>query len=425
MKTITRAWTRRDYGFLIIIMGLMGAYYWAIRGTGGYGGETGGMLAGLGWALLWYGFSGIGAEAERRPYGHPWALFAITCGIAMGGFTGYGVYTAWVRGDFYLNYPEMHRDVPAWTGYAMLFLCGLHWGGNAGAFLAWCAPQKPLRAMDWALRIACGVGGAIAASVFVRACPQLFLPYYAEGLYSVPEYKTCVRALDSIHTIAPHVGLALGFLTYEILRRDWRAVGMILTVGLGFAIPFAAGGYWHTLHDLPIKLGWWKNWEMTIGLGGGIAFGLAFWLFNQPGKTQQHKLGPKSEKFFLSGFPLWLPLNSVLSGLYSGLWELHGARPTTLGHIVVLLISAAPFAWLWWRGKSGLPDVDRRFALSFKGMLWLQALIIVSGYLVSIPMAWKLANVVLVLLYTGYIGVSIALGWLLAIEPAPKRQRGA
>jgi hypothetical protein len=316
----------------------------------------------------------------------------------------------------------MHRDVAPWTGYAMLFLCGLHWGGNAGAFMAWCAPGKPMRGLDWAVRVACGIGGAVAAGVFVRIFPQLFLPFYSEGIYSVFEYKTCIRALDSIHTIAPHVGLFLGFLAYEIMRRDWRAAGMMLTMGFGFAIPFAVGGYWHTCHDLPIKLGWWKNWEMSIGLGGGLALGLAFWLFNRPGGKPQFKLGPKSEAFFLSGFPVWLPTYNVLSGLYSGLWELHGARPTTFGHLIVLVLSALPFIFIWWRRKTGLPDVAHRFQLSFRGMLLFQALIIVSGFLVSIPMAWQLANIVLVSLYVGYVGISLILGWLLTVEATPQRK---
>ena len=163
MDSTDVAWTRRDYVMTAAVMTLMGGFYWAIRGTTGYGGETGGMLAGFGWALLWYGLSRAGAGAGRRPYGGPWMLLAISLGIALGGMTGYGVYISWVRGTYCLNYPELCRPVSVWTGYGMLFLCGLHWGGNAGCFMAWCAPRRPLRWYDWAMRIGCGVAGAAAA----------------------------------------------------------------------------------------------------------------------------------------------------------------------------------------------------------------------------------------------------------------------
>jgi hypothetical protein len=409
--SMEKKWTRADYAIVVAVMGLMGAYYWAIRGTTGYGGETGGMLAGFGWALLWYGFSQTGEGAARRPYGRPWLLLAITLGIAFGGFTGYGVYISWLNGRHYLNYPELPRAVAPWTGYAMLFLCGLHWGGNTGCAMAWCAPERPLRARDWMVRIACGVAGAVGAGIFVRVFPQLFLPFYSEGIYSVPEYKTCLRAQDSIRNIAPHVGLFLGFLAFEIARRDRRAVAMILTLGLGFAIPFAAGGYWQTFHDAPLKLGWWKNWEMSIGLGGGLAFGAAFWCFNRPGAAIPAPLGPKARAFFRSGLPLWLPSVAVLQGLYDGVCQIHGADPTTLGYAAVLGLPTIVLlaAWAWRRFSESPEAASAPYRLSFRAIAVLQILIILAGVAVTIPLEWRLANTVLAALYAGYLGISAIL----------------
>jgi hypothetical protein len=128
--------SKKSYVFAALVMGLMGAFFWAIRGTGGYGGAQGGMLAGLGWAMLWHYFSRFNGDHSRRPYGSGRMIAAITLGIAAGGLTGYGVYTGWVRGKFYLDYPDQVRAVSPLWGYAMLFLCGLHWGGLAGAFMA-------------------------------------------------------------------------------------------------------------------------------------------------------------------------------------------------------------------------------------------------------------------------------------------------
>lgn len=404
-----------DYILVAIICGLMGAFYWAIRGTGGFGGAAGGALAGFGWALLWHAFSHSDGAGEHRPYSHAWMVWAITLGIAFGGLTGYGVYTAWVRGTFYLDYPGGVREVGAWTGYAMLFVCGLHWGGNTGCFMAWCAPGRPVRGRDWLLRIACGVAGAVAAGIVVRVFPQLFLPFYGEGLYQVEANATCQRAVGSIHNIAWHVGLFLGFLGYEIGRRDWRAVGMILVLALGFAIPFAVGGAWHTMHGSELKIGWWKNWEMTIGLGGGLAFGLAFFLFNRPAAASRPALGAKSRAFFASYFPFWLPALIVCFSVYDGLSNLHGFERTAAGHIIILvLLTAVVGATAWRRIQQTKGQQNARFRLPFPEILAFQALIIAAGYLTSIPGdELRLANKVLLVLYTIYIGCSCALAFLL------------
>jgi hypothetical protein len=387
----------------------MGAFYWAIRGTGGFGGSEGGTFAGFGWALLWLAFSRHGApDGDRRPYSNPWMLWAITLGIAYGGMTGYGVYIAWLNGKFYLNYPESVRDVSAWTGYAMLFICGLHWGGNAGCFMAWCAPLRKVTWKGWLVRIACGITGAVAAGVFVRVFPQLFLPYHGEGLYDVKEYATCQRALGSIRNIAPHVGLAMGFLAYEVGRKDWRAVGMILTMALGFAIPFTVGGIWQTMHESGLRIDWWKNWEMTIGLGGGLAFGLAFYLFNRPGEGRPAGLGPKSRAFFRTGFPVWLPLALIVQSAYSGWTQMYDIERSATVRYILLVMSICPFLGTWLVGKiRGFDEEDGPYWLSLPAICVLQVLLVSAGYLVSKPPELAFANKVLLSLYTIYIALSL------------------
>ena len=124
-----------DYVLIALIMSLMGAFFWAIRGTSGFGGSSGGALAGIGWALLWVGFSHFGGDGAFRPYGSGCMLAAITLGIAVGGLTGYGVYISWLNGVYQMNGNEVTREIAPWTGYAMLFLCGIHWGGVAGSFI--------------------------------------------------------------------------------------------------------------------------------------------------------------------------------------------------------------------------------------------------------------------------------------------------
>lgn len=408
-------WTTGDYLLVTIVMGLMGAFYWAIRGTTGYGGETGGMLAGFGWALFWYAFSQNGTGAERRPYNQPWLLLAISLGIAFGGYTGYGVYISWLNGRFHLNYPEGVRDVPAWTGYAMLFLCGLHWGGNTGCFMAWCSPHRGLHARDWAARIACGVLGALGMYAFVHMFPQLFLPFYAEGIYEVPDYATCQRSLATIREIAPHLGLFLGFFAYEIVRGDWRAVALILTVALGFAIPFTVGGYWQTRPYPSIEIDWWKNWEMTIGLGGGLSLGLAFWLFNRPGDKHAAPLSARARAFFRTDLILCFASANVVQGAYDGWCEIHNAAPVISGYaflaLATLILLLAARTWRW---VSESPEAAAApYRLSMRAVIAFQAFIIAAGWLVTIPAEWRFANTFLVLMYTGCIGVSLIMVGLL------------
>ncbi|MFO7973535.1 MAG: hypothetical protein R6V12_02755 [Candidatus Hydrogenedentota bacterium] len=416
MNTSRRSLDGLDYLLIAVVMGLMGAFYWAIRGTGGFGGAAGGTFAGFGWALLWLAFSRHGPpDGERRPYSNPWMLWAITLGIAFGGLTGYGVYISWLNGEFYLNHPEGMRTVGAWTGYTMLFVCGLHWGGNTGCFMAWCAPRRKVTWKGWLIRIGCGIAGAVAAGVIVRVFPQWFLPFYDEGLYSVDEYATCRRALGSIRNIAPHVGLAAGFLGYELARKDWRAAGMILVMALGFAIPFTVGGYWQTMHGSELRIDWWKNWEMTIGLGGGLAFGLAFYLFNLPGEAPPSKLGPKARAFFQTGFPVWLPLAVILLSTYSGVTGHFGIeRSARMGHALIIL-SLCPFLIASFLGKGRRLDEKAALLwLSLPAICVFQFLLIIAGYLVSIHPELRLANNVLLTLYTIYIGLSVVAAGIFA-----------
>ena len=410
-------WMRSvDYVLVALTMGLMGAFFWAIRGTGGYGGATGGALAGLGWAVLWHGFSRFGGAARQRAYGSVRMVAAVTFGIAAGGLTGYGVYIGWLQGMFYLDHPHGLRPVAAWTGYAMLFLCGLHWGGLTGAFMAWCAPRSPLGLKSWLARVAAGVCGAVAAALVVRLFPQWFLPFYGEGIYGVAENHTCIRALGSIRTIAPHVGLFLGFLAFELIRRDRRAAAIMLVMALGFAIPFTVGGYWQTLHGSALKLSWWKNWEMTIGLGGGLVFGLAFYLFNRPELGAPARPVTRKECIWGAGFPLWLAGGVVFAGAHEGLSKLHAwdeSAPARLAVALVYFIPATVAYLIWILRVQRLSDAERSGPAAVPIPVWVGtgalALIVTAGFLVSVPPELRLANTVLLALYTGYAGVSLAL----------------
>jgi len=395
---------------ILSVMALMGAFYWAIRGTGGYGGSMGGTLAGFGWGLLWYAFSRTGQGITHRPYGSPWMIAALTAGIAYGGATGYGVYISWLNGKFQYAHGMETRAVGAWTGYAMLFLCGLHWGGNTGCFMSWCERHESFGWKDWILRAASGILGGFLAYGFVRLFPQFFLPFYEEGIYQNEAYDICIRALGSVRNIMPHVGTFLGFLCYEAIRGHKRAVKMILTLALGFAIPFTVGGIWQTFHGSELRLGWWKHWEMTIGFGGGLSMGLAFLWFNRSQEGERPAWGKIGLALFRTRIPLWLPTYLIVRNCWDGWTKIRGMRPTPTQEWIILGFSVALFLAPWIVGKArGREQLSQaEFPISWKTLVALQLVIVLAGWMVTLPLEWHLSSKVIACLYAFYQLTSLA-----------------
>jgi len=318
---------------------------------------------------------------------------------------------------------EVTRQIAPWTGYVMLFLCGIHWGGVTGAFLSWCAAEKHLGWIGWLLRIASGLAGAVLAILAVRWFPQWFLPFYSEGYYQIEEYATSTRAMRSAPNVMSHVGLFLGFLVFEIARRDWRAVKLMLVMSLGFAIPFAVGGYWHTVHKISsLPIDWWKNWEMTIGAGGGLAFGLAFSMFNRPDEGAPLRATTRLERIFGIGLTMWLAVGVVVLGAYEGFIRIHqledsleATRDFAFWGYVVIATSVG----LFWIYRTRVMD-DKRLAkvgpVPMAILATVIGTIILAGYVTSVPSNMTFANQLLLTLYSVYIGTSGILLWLLCYK---------
>ena len=407
MSEVAKGRLGREWGAPAMVMGFMGAFYWAIRGTSGYGGASGGAFAGLGWACLWMYFSHRNGQAQYRRYASEWIFLAIALGITVGGFSGYGIFIAWIRGMFNLDAPNTWVDMSPWVGYLWLFLCGVHWGGATGCFMAWCAPDKPLRWQDWAMRIACGVGGAVLLRILIALFPQVFFPHYAAGYYSDPAYiKDCTRVMSTIKELGIHLGLVGGFLLYEVLRKDWRSVRLILTMAIGFALPFAVGGLWQTLNGAALKIDYWKNWEMSIGLGGGVAFSLAFYFFNQPQPEKvRHEYGIWPVLSIL-GLATAVILNSALHGVA----KIHAlslsSLQLTLGLVGAIALSILLCFLLWRKLRSALAQQKNPWG-SGGLFLVLQGLLLLCGYAVSVHFSWQLGTTLLLVLYSIYLFLSI------------------
>jgi len=159
---------------------------------------------------------------------------------------------------------------------------------------------------------------------------------------------------------------------------------------------------WHQFGDSELKLGWWKHWEMSIGLGGGAAFGLAFWLFNRPAGAARPVLGPWAVRFFAFGGPLWLVLLNNTMGTYDGLSKKIGVESTYTGVAILGVLCAIPVL-KHWRGRRML-DLDANGgSLPIVPFLIVQGSIVGGGWLVTYQREWALANSVIAGAYVVYL----------------------
>ena len=273
----------------VLLFATIGAFYWAIRGTGGYGGSSGATYAGIGWALAWFFLSYESDEKKTRPYSSGWVVLAITLGIGIGGMHGYGQFMSWIRGVFYVNGPEETMAINPAIGFLWLFQCGLAWGGTAGIFLAWCGSKTPTQKKDWIFRIIFGIAGGLVGYLIPTLFPGLINPLYDTVDYS--DCADCARTLSTSQSSMALLGVFFGLLAYEIIRKEWRGVALTLTMAIGWGLAFSIFAFWHfgpQFSDLPLD--WWKMWEMSIGFVGGATLGLCYYLYNRPFKKEKIEL---------------------------------------------------------------------------------------------------------------------------------------
>src|SRR5262249_12389021 len=171
-------------------------------------------------------------------------------------------------------------------GFIWLFIAGVPWAGLGACLLAWCAPKRPLTLRDWMLRLSCGFGTALLVRILFSSLPQVFLPLYESlqsqyaDLQSNPNLR---RLINDNRAAVTHLGLYLGFLTYEATRRDWKNVILISTVGVVNGIGWSLCQNWRWApHVWPnVNFNWWRCWESCGGISIGAAYGLAYYLVNR------------------------------------------------------------------------------------------------------------------------------------------------
>ncbi|MGV9173267.1 MAG: hypothetical protein ACOC35_11990 [Promethearchaeia archaeon] len=401
----------------ILIFGCHGVFYWAIRGTGGYGGSSGAVFAGLGWALAWYFLSYESSEKKKRPYSSGWVVAAITLGIGLGGLHGYGQFMTWIKGEFCLDSTNCISLNPL-VGYAWLFQCGLAWGGMGGIFLAWTGSRKPPTSKDWIFRIVFAVGGALIGFFLTYYFPGLINPAYDRVDYTnFATCPDCKRTLSTSLSSMTLLGIFLGLLLYEMIRKEWRGVLLTLTIALGFALAFSIFAFWHygpQFSDLDIS--WWKNWEMSIGFIGGASFGLAYYIFNRPYqddhismiRQQPFSQRPNAEKLIGMEFTTATALGwSIYNGIGGFLgkfelkdsWRWHFSLPfiaVCLAYFLYHVYKVKKEPFQVGEDQTNIKKPVVRFVIG-------HAILVILGYMVAYNIEINFNNAYLLSLYTVFL----------------------
>jgi hypothetical protein len=210
-------------------------------------------------------------------------------------------------------------------GFLWLFIAGVPWAGIGACMLAWCGSERRTRIWHWGLRIACGIGAALLARFLFDHLPEVFLPLYKTMKSQYHDFganPNLRRLINDSRSAIIHLGLYLGFLLYEVVRRDWKNVKLILTVGLVSGMGWSLCQNWQWASRLwpTASFNWWRCWESSGGISIGIAYGLAYYLVNREisgeERALQHKK-PIGWQYDLETFLIYFGLAWFLAGLFA------------------------------------------------------------------------------------------------------------
>lgn len=298
----------------------LGGMTWAVRGSSGFGAINGCVFAGVTWGAAWWFIARDPAAAQSRRYSSGWIVLALTVGIGISGNRGWMQWPSFFEGHIQLNSPQgRFAPIDRVYGFVWLFIAGVPWAGIGACLLAWSAPKKRLRIIDWCLRLGCGLAGALLARMLFDHFPDVFLPLHQKlaaeyaDLQSNPNLR---RLIGDNRAALLHLGCYLGFLAYELFRRDWKNVQLIGIVSIVNGLGWAVCQNWRwAAHLWPqSNFNWWRCWESCGGLSIGFAYGLAYYAVNRR-ETQPPNSSPR---IYESSFPR-LEKFALYSGLLLGL----------------------------------------------------------------------------------------------------------
>jgi hypothetical protein len=270
-----------------LLFAALGGMTWAVRGCSGFGAVAGCVFAGVTWGAAWWFIAQSPEGERRRRYDSGWIVPALTVGVGLSGGRGWMQWPHFFDGKLMTDAGKgAFVPIPRAYGFLWMFLAGVPWAGLGACLLAWCGSLRPTRLWHWALRVACGLGGALLARHLFSTYPQAFLPLYDSlaARYLDPSANPSLRRLiNDCGAAVTHLGAYLGLLLYEVLRRERKNVVLILTVGLVNGVGWALLQNWTwAKHVWPgSQFNFWRCWESSGGVSIGIAYGLAYALVNR------------------------------------------------------------------------------------------------------------------------------------------------
>ncbi len=257
----------------LILFILCGGFGWAIRGTGGWGGTAGAMLAGL-WLAMLFVYLGMrrGIDFRRQ-------AILIGLGIGFGGMNGYGQMISWIRGQFRISGWDNFVPIDPAIGYFNLFLVGVIWGGFAAIGLLWSMnTAKPTK--YWLTRLILIIFGYYIGYYIVALNPAVFYPLYSQDLYNYDVCIQCIRTADTANSMGGLMGAFLCGYIPEFFRENKREIAYSLILIAAYAIGFPLGSLWfHMPNYTDFQWSWWKQWEITVGCFGGLGIAILYFIF--------------------------------------------------------------------------------------------------------------------------------------------------
>ena len=385
------------------------------------------VAPGLMWGAAWWFVARDPSCWQSRRYASGWILFALTVGFALAGNRGWMQWHHLYEGHLSTNWPKGEWEpIAPFYGFLWFFLAGAAWAGLPACLLAWCSAERPTRAWEWTLRIACGLGGAYLASRFFIRDPEIFLPKYtsiSDKYHNLQAYPGLVKMIRDNGATVRHLGYCLGFLMFEALRRDWKNVILISTVGVlnGLGWSFLQNWKWaaHVWPEARYNFG--RCWEVCAGISIGIGLGVAYYLVNRP-ETAERRAA--RERRLQSTFPhgQWLLAAGLLALLgWTAFWPAVGdlRRPSATifqpdpvwGAVCFCAAAAcvfAAFAHRWLSRKTSEEGTSPRLTIQSLESWLVLGLMLVLG--------WFIRNEVLAGFGDGVRDASIRPDWLRDVD---------
>jgi hypothetical protein len=344
-----------DYNryFAPVILITSGLFTWAIRGSSGFGGMMGCLFAGLLFGVTWYLFSREKSPIKSRKFSSGWTIFALLLGIGISGLQGWGDIASLCRGELQFNFDWEDKIPidPQW-GYTYMVLLGFHWAGTGALLLAWTGSKQQTNLKVWSYRAFFVSAGALLLWSLTQFNPTLVYPKYEElDNYNITKYPKLPELISEIDACLAFTGAVLGGMLYELIRKDYINVLVILIPGIITGIGWAYMFKYHLdITDERLVINQWRIWESSGGGFIGLGLGIIFMLFNkrlpQESKWQRDQpftKYPNMERNIGIIFALCLgiffaTINGIKGWFGIEFWDYVDVHGTQMGRVIPLFI---------------------------------------------------------------------------------------